>query len=528
MLRPTRTVVLASSLLAFLSLSLAGQVQPKDSQEDPGWRIEPEMINIQTGNDRTLQLLDESAQELHDAVWSVDNPALATIRDDDGRPVLHATALGTVTVSASWHGEIRTRAIKIWSSLRPIPVGTVTYSTRDYGGRNIGDLPAVPTQDGPNLYSLEEFPSGGVFLRAVRDDGIQVWIWQLPEPIRNVELVCGDWLGGALISAVRDDSYTLYAIGKDGEVRWQRTMKGVRKGLADSTDHLVHVVTQSSDGNNLTVTGIGEESGTKAFDLEVPVSREKQVNLRKEGSKISCAAGTVSRPMRAMASRIMVNMDGKAYLAFSQREWTLTTPTCTPGQSIDPKDVILSRNDKLVLWKIDPDGSYRSIVVEAIKTRQPLSAPVSMPSPTNALVTDNMNGTLIPVRVARNIASGETNETADEFVYRVNQDGELLYKFPLPKYSGPLKDEMVIGEDNVAFATRGSFLLAFNLISGKELWRWESNEPEIAVFAALANGACLVQTPTVLMEVASSTKAKAIFTGKAMMDWQGKMYRKHD
>ena len=138
-----------------------------------------------------------------------------------------------------------------------------------------------------------------------------------------------------------------------------------------------------------------------------------------------------------------------------------------------------------------------------------------------------MNGTLIPVRVSHNV-TGKTNEATDEFVYRVNQDGELLYKFPLPKYSGSLKDDMVIGEENVAFATRGSFLIAFSLVSGKELWRWESVEPEISVFAALANGACLVQTPTVLMEVASSTKAKEVFRGKAMMDWQGHMYRKHN
>jgi outer membrane protein assembly factor BamB len=224
----------------------------------------------------------------------------------------------------------------------------------------------------------------------------------------------------------------------------------------------------------------------------------------------------------------MVNMDGYGYLAFTQTEWTLTTGKCTLGQTIDPKDVTLARDDKLVLWKIDPDGSYRAIVVEMTKTKQPLSAPTRVVSPTNALVTDNMNGTLIPVRVSHNVTPGNANEPADEFVYRVNQDGELLYKFPLPTYSGSLKDDMVIGEDNVAFATRGSFLIAFSLVTGKDLWRWESNEPEISVFAALANGACLVQTPTVLMEVASSTKAKAIFTGKAMMDWQGRMYRKHD
>jgi len=70
--------------------------------------------------------------------------------------------------------------------------------------------------------------------------------------------------------------------------------------------------------------------------------------------------------------------------------------------------------------------------------------------------------------------------------------------------------------------------VAFSLISGKELWRWQSDESDIAVFAALANGACLVQTPTVLVEVAGSTKAKTIFQGKAMMDWLGNMYRKQD
>jgi hypothetical protein len=36
------------------------------AQEDSGWRISPEKINVQAGTDRRLQLLDDSAQELHD------------------------------------------------------------------------------------------------------------------------------------------------------------------------------------------------------------------------------------------------------------------------------------------------------------------------------------------------------------------------------------------------------------------------------------------------------------------------------
>ena len=224
----------------------------------------------------------------------------------------------------------------------------------------------------------------------------------------------------------------------------------------------------------------------------------------------------------------MVNMDGNAYLAFSQREWTLTTTECTPGQEIDPKDVTVALNDQLVLWKIEPDGALHPTVVETNKTKQPLSAPVTFLAPTDAIITDNMNGTLISVQLSHAKVSDTIAEPVNELVYRVNQNGELVFRFPLPRYSGARKDDMVIGEDNVAFATRGSLLVAFSLISGKELWRWQSDESEIAVFAALANGACLVQTPTVLVEVASSTKAKTVFNGKAMMDWLGNMYRKKD
>ncbi|MFZ1133434.1 MAG: hypothetical protein WAN69_00720, partial [Candidatus Korobacteraceae bacterium] len=91
-----------------------------------------------------------------------------------------------------------------------------------------------------------------------------------------------------------------------------------------------------------------------------------------------------------------------------------------------------------------------------------------------------------------------------------------------------LHDDMVIGNDDIAFATRAGVLIAFNVRSGKDLWRWDSNLPEITVFAALANGHCLVQTDTALVEVESSTKSKEILKGKAMMGWNGQMYLKHN
>src|SRR6185312_2806015 len=115
----------------------------------------------------------------------------------------------------------------------------------------------------------------------------------------------------------------------------------------------------------------------------------------------------------------------------------------------------------------------------------------------------------------------------NEFVYRINPEGQVVYRFPLPKYTGPLHDEMVTGE-SVAFAARGGTLIAFDLRTGKELWRWDSGTPEIEVFAALANGHCAVQTPTALVEVADSVTSKELVKGKAMMDLLGHMCAKHE
>jgi hypothetical protein len=66
----------------------------------------------------------------------------------------------------------------------------------------------------------------------------------------------------------------------------------------------------------------------------------------------------------------------------------------------------------------------------------------------------------------------------------------LLYKLLPPSSEGLGNNDMVLGEDNVGFTTRGGILIAFSVRDGKELWRWDSRTPDIQVFAALANGGC--------------------------------------
>ncbi len=496
------------------------------TQVESGWRIAPENLNLQLGNDRALQLLDDSAQELEGATWSVDNPDLAELREENGYMVLHPKALGTVVVTATLGEETRTREIKIWSALRPLPAGTIGWSGHPIG-REIGDLPAVPG-DGPTLYSLEQTESGKTYLRANREDGIQLWTWLMPETVHDVELVCGDWMGGALISASREDSFTLYTVGKDGQTRWKHTFSGIRKGHAYNLKHLVHILSQSADGTQTIVTGIDEESGALRFELKLPPSGEIQKNARRSGANVTCAAGTVRNPLRTIVSRLFVNMDGNAYVAFTQSEWRLDGGKCISESAIEPSTLNLVRDDRLLLWQIHPDGTHQDTEVEADKLTQALSAPMNIAAPTGALLTDNMNGTLIPVRLAHSLTTANASDSADEFIYRVNDQGELVYKLAMPKYSGTLHDEIVIGSDELGFATRGGTLIAFNVRDGKDLWQWDSQTEEISVIAALAGGSCLVQTPTAALKVESSTKARVLIQGKVMVGWNGQVYRKHN
>lgn len=499
--------------------SLAVLANPVTAQESSGWRISPEGVNIIVGSRRRLQVLNDSAQELQGAVWSVDDPSIAEISDDGTLAVLHATAAGTVHVSASIGNDTKYIDVKVWPAVSgALPEGTTRWTVHQIG-RDIGDIAAVPSSDGPEFYTVEQKPDGETYVRAIEPDGIQMWSWKLPEQTRNVKLVCGDWLGGAVVSVDHPDSFTLYFVGRDGQLRWKHTWPGQRNPLAINVDSLMYLVTQSPDGLTANVDVYDEASGVLKFELPLPDSTENLVHLRRDGEKYYCSADSSSSPMPDTVTGPFVNMDGFAYIAFSQTNSTIEAPKCHPGEMLQPSQLQLTREQNLMLWQIHKDGTYRATLANSLEGQQPLSSPIASIVPTKDILTDNMNGILIPVQVTH------SNGPAEQFVYRVDPDGNLLLKIPLPSFSGALRDEMVIGEKNVGFATRGSLLVAVDLQKGTDLWSWDSHEPGISVFAALADGGCLVQTPTALVEVKDGAEVRELMKGKGMITWTGRILR---
>ncbi len=510
--------------ISFIALGLC----QLSAQEDSGWRISPEKINIQVGESRRLQVLDDQAQALQGAIWSVDDLDLADLQEEDGRVVLHAKSAGTVRVSAALGEQTRQREIRIWPALQPLPPGTTHWSVHDIG-RSIGRvIPSVPTEAGEREFFLQQTAGGSTYLRTLDEDGIQVWAWLMPENTHDVELICGDWLGGAEVSADRTDSFTLYAIGSDGKLRWEHSAQGSRKALAISPADGALLLSQSVDGTEASLERIDELTGEEKFNDAVPPSYVEQVGIRTEGTKFVCTPGSISTPSRIYISRVRVNMDGLPYLTFTQNSTKLETSGCRPGSSVDPSQVSASHESELVLWQLQPNGTYRSTVVEAIRDEHSSTAPSTIVLPTGAVVTDNMNGLLLPVRWRQEPGPDNSSGAEQEFIYRIDPAGNVVYKLPVPLSTGHENDEMVIASNELGYATRAGILIAFNVTTGKDLWHWDSKTSEITVFAALANGGCMVQTPTALVEVDGPDNWKEVAKGKFSVDWMGHLLRYDD
>ncbi len=491
-------------------LAVVGLASPLVSQDDSGWHISPVQINILVDESRPLQLLDDARHELNGATWVVDNPQLATLTEEHGHEVLRPRAAGTVRVTAMRDGELRSREVTIWPGAQ-LPMGTIKWALKPVG-RSLDQMQATPISGGPEIFVLSQ-DSSATYLQGLSGDGIQLSVWKLPEATRRVEIVCGDDLGGIILAAEHPDSYTIYAVGKDGKLRWRHTFAGIRVGYALNYEGLLHLLNQSTDRKSSMLTAWDEASGTEKFSVMLPESHEDEINVQSAGGKLRCVPDrTVSNLLESKTSGLFVNTDGDAYVAFTLFTWTVAAGKCPAGSEIDPRDVTFSQSDRIVLWRVHPDGTYRSTVVEEMqRPKLPQGTPLPVASPTGAIIPDGFGGVLLSVRWVHSEVLHNVPVRADQFVYRITQDGEIAFKFPLPKYAGPLHDGMVLGEHDLGFATRGGLLIAFDVKDGSEAWRWDSGASEIEIFAATAGGGCAVRTPRGVVRVEKDGTTKDLF-----------------
>jgi hypothetical protein len=149
-------------------------------------QITPVSANIVVGGTKSFTAVDSNGYPRQDVIWTVSDPGLASVMaDENERGVVLGIAVGQITVTATV-GNVSGQAQVTISSGTVLAPGTTIWSAPAIPGYSAIQLvQAVPSADGPDLYSIQLSTDGTKsIVQALRADGQQLWQTTLP-PLNN-------------------------------------------------------------------------------------------------------------------------------------------------------------------------------------------------------------------------------------------------------------------------------------------------------------------------------------------------------
>ncbi|HEY6944281.1 MAG TPA: Ig-like domain-containing protein, partial [Candidatus Acidoferrum sp.] len=117
-------------------------------------QVSPISVNMLVGDTQQFTAVDQLGRPRSDATWTISNTSLASITTDSS-PTLTANAVGTLTLTATVGSKSAQAQVTILSGAS-LPAGTVRWSAPSTPGFTVQQIvQAVPTANGPDLYSIE-------------------------------------------------------------------------------------------------------------------------------------------------------------------------------------------------------------------------------------------------------------------------------------------------------------------------------------------------------------------------------------
>jgi hypothetical protein len=112
---------------------------------------------------------------LHNIRWSVSPEYAATLTTDGNEAALLAEQISSAVVLSAYGSNGSSEArIEIHPGTS-LPLGATKWSVKELPGcKTTNIIPAVPSAGGPDIYVKESCPDGP-FVRAITDDGRELW-----------------------------------------------------------------------------------------------------------------------------------------------------------------------------------------------------------------------------------------------------------------------------------------------------------------------------------------------------------------
>ncbi len=164
-------------ILAWLGLAAC----PSPAQ-DSAIAVVPSKATMLVGEAHTFRAVGNDGRMRHHVRWSITPSSVVTLtQEGDEVTVLAGQPFSSVNLTAYSEGASAQAGIEIRTG-DSLPLGTVKWSVKEMPGcKSTKITPAVPSAGGPDIYEEEWCPQG-TFVRAITDDGRELWRRRITGP----------------------------------------------------------------------------------------------------------------------------------------------------------------------------------------------------------------------------------------------------------------------------------------------------------------------------------------------------------
>jgi hypothetical protein len=337
----------------------------------------PTQLRLLPDEEHSIRLVDEFGQDAPSATWSVDDSAVAEVTlTAGGETVVTALASGTTTLTGTAGGLSATLDLTVAAGAAFVD-GDSRWRIAGTPGYAVARLvPALGDEDGPTLYAVEGSTEGNapVQLRALRNDGSQKWIGQLPiNGIASYMKVLGDSSGGVVVNT----GSTILQAG--GATNWQyESPDWLNTRMAQGGDGTVFVVELQSDYSapSSSLLALDGTTGDPKWRVALPSSWNGTLNMDCESWQpeyVYAAPAEIGTPS--------VDQDGNVWMQVRHSRYFLDYLPCGTGYA--------EREETLELLRVTPGGASTWVTLFHDSNSGPSqSTPVGVGTPDRTVVND--------------------------------------------------------------------------------------------------------------------------------------------
>jgi hypothetical protein len=498
--------------------------------------VSPANPNIITGGTQSFGVIDQTGTRRPDASWSVSDTTIATLAAD-GSGTLTGVAAGQVTLTATIGSVSANTQVTVLagSSLTP---GTVFWSAPAVAGFATKQIAqAMPTTNGPALYSFETDGAGDILIRSFTRDGGQMWQQSPFSGTANgndpQSSIIPDENGGLLLNAL------LYAPGENtaladfdgptGTQVWQYTSPGIFVGNpAVRPDGSIVAVETDSAGDQSFLIALDGKTGQKVSSAPIPSSFTFL-----HGGVVCDSTGTAPDPVASTTLGPIVDAQGNAYVLYMLQGTYTLYMACEPSSAYT-----LTFSGSVSLLEVAPDGSSTTQLVQSYTATDAVADNSGTYTETctgtypaiQGLIPDGQQGVLTAWS-GLSLCNSSTAPPVN--IADVSAHGMNAYTLPVPASPYNVNFPMVLGEGGVAlmadsppYSTSGAApsVVSFNINSGQVLWTYTgSTNGQLGIFEATTGGVIVNDSQLGLVQLDSTGAPTSLFGGVTGLSysWHG-------